>query len=58
MTETEFEEILGQVPPDYYEKGVKTNLFQRYWHTRKWNILKKIIPINSKKKIRYFKSIK
>ena len=52
MTETEFEEILGQVPPDYYEKGVKTNLFQRYWHTRKWNILKEFIPINSKKSIK------
>lgn len=30
------EEIWRQVPPDYYQKGVKKNLFQWIWHTWKW----------------------
>lgn len=30
------EEIWKQVPPDYYQKGVKNNLFQWIWHTWKW----------------------
>lgn len=31
------EEIWQQVPPDYYQTGVKTNLLQWIWHTWKWN---------------------
>lgn len=30
-----FEEIWHQVPPDYYQKGVEKNLFQKIWHTNK-----------------------
>jgi len=37
------EEIWYQVPPDYYEKGLKTNLFQFIWHTWKWLTMKKIL---------------
>ena len=29
------ENILHQVPPDYYQKGIKNNLLQRIWHTNK-----------------------
>lgn len=29
------EEIWHQVPPDYYQKGVKKNLLQRIWHSNK-----------------------
>jgi ubiquinone/menaquinone biosynthesis C-methylase UbiE len=35
--------ILEQVPPDYYDKGMKTNLFQWIWHTWKWQSLKSLI---------------
>lgn len=34
------EEIWKQVPPDYYQTGVKKNLFQWIWHTWKWNSMK------------------
>lgn len=27
--------IIEQVPPDYYQSGVKNNFFQRTWHTKK-----------------------
>lgn len=28
-------DIYDQVPPDYYQKGVAENFFQKTWHTRK-----------------------
>lgn len=28
----DIDEILEQVPPDYYQTGVKTNILQRFWH--------------------------
>lgn len=30
-----FEEIWDQVPPDYYQEGVKKNILQRLWHINK-----------------------
>lgn len=30
-----FEEIWDQVPPDYYQKGVKRNILQWIWHSNK-----------------------
>jgi len=30
-----FEEIWDQVPPDYYQKGVKKNMLQKLWHKNK-----------------------
>ena len=32
------------VPPDWYESSVKTNLFQRYWHYRRFRAVKKFSP--------------
>ncbi len=37
------EKIWSQVPPDYYEKGITSNLLQKYWHTQKFKIFKKIV---------------
>ncbi len=37
------EEIWHQVPPDYYQKGVKVSLFQRIWHTRKLQVVLQLI---------------
>lgn len=46
----QFEEILRQVPPDYYERGTKNNLLQKYWHNHKWKNLAKYIE-NKKLKL-------
>ncbi len=35
--------IWSQVPINYYQKGVKRNLFQNFWHTQKINLAKKIL---------------
>jgi ubiquinone/menaquinone biosynthesis C-methylase UbiE len=35
MTKNHSDSVLHQVPPDYYQKGVRNNLFQRIWHTGK-----------------------
>lgn len=32
-----FEEIWDQVPPDYYQEGIKKNILQRLWHRNKLN---------------------
>jgi len=42
-------EIWKQVPPDYYQKGVKENLFQKIWHTKKWNSMEFFFKRLSKK---------
>lgn len=41
----DLEEIWEQVPPDYYQKGVRTNLLQKLWHTRKLEAILKLIDI-------------
>lgn len=33
------EEIWNQVPVDYYQKGVETNILQRLWHTKKLKVV-------------------
>lgn len=37
------EEIWHQVPPNYYQKGIKNSLLQMFWHTNKLNIVLKTI---------------
>lgn len=37
------EKIWEQVPVDYYHKGVLKNIGQRYWHFRKYEIIKNIV---------------
>ena len=37
------EKVLNQVPPDYYDKGINSNIFQRIWHTKKLSMCKAII---------------
>lgn len=36
-------QILEQVPPDYYDAGIRANLFQRIWHGRKWSMLNELL---------------
>lgn len=41
--------IIRQVPPDYYQKGIQKNLFQRFWHTNKLKIVSSLMPHSPKK---------
>lgn len=41
-------DIWHQVPPDYYQIGVKKNLFQRYWHTQKLHIITNSLALYKK----------
>lgn len=43
MSRKKLEKIWSRVPPDYYEEGIAKNLFQRFWHTRKWRVIKEMI---------------
>lgn len=36
-------EIWKQTPPDYYDQGIKNNIFQYLWHTNKIRVFKKIL---------------
>ncbi len=42
-------DIWAQVPPDYYQIGIKNNLFQKIWHTWKWHSMKEILKQSDKK---------
>ncbi len=38
------EKIWAQVPPDYYDQGIKKNLLQKLWHTKKLNQIINYLP--------------
>lgn len=44
-------ELHENVPPDWYFKSIKRNIFQRYWHNRRFDEVKKFIDETSKGKI-------
>lgn len=36
-------------PPEYYDQGIKKNIFQKIWHKPRFNFLRKILPqVNGK----------
>lgn len=39
-------EILKQVPPNYYQKGIKENFLQRNWHSGKLKVVMSLIENN------------
>lgn len=39
----DLEKIWNQVPANYYQKGIKRNIFQYLWHKRKINLARKIL---------------
>lgn len=41
--------VIEQVPPDYYQKGVKKNFLQKKWHTGKLNAVISEITVSPKK---------
>jgi len=36
--------VIKQVPVDYYQKGIRKNVFQRIWHNNKLKIVLRFIP--------------
>lgn len=48
MTKDCSQNIFHQVPPDYYQKGVRNNLLQRFWHTGKFKAVLSLIESNPK----------
>lgn len=41
-------EIHEDVPADHYDRGIKVNLFQKYWHHKRFSeVLKAIEPVNN-----------
>ncbi len=48
MNKKTLKKIWLQVPPDYYEKGIARNFFQNFWHTQKWEVVRKMIKGNPK----------
>lgn len=49
MTKINLEKIWSQVPPDYYEEGIRHNLLQKLWHNEKWRNLRGFIKKDAKK---------
>lgn len=49
MTKKQHNHIIQQVPVDYYQLGVKNNLFQKMWHLNKLKNVPPYIPISSQK---------
>lgn len=46
MQKNQLEKIWQQVPADYYEKGMKKNILQRFWHSQKILNIKQMIGNN------------
>lgn len=44
------EKIWAQVPADYYDQGMRKNLFQKLWHTKKLNQVIKFLPKDKDKR--------
>ncbi len=43
------QEIHEDVPADHYDKGLKKNVFQKYWHSRRFSeVLKVVKPVTGK----------
>ena len=44
------QEIWHQVPPDYYQKGVEENVFQKFWHNQKLKSVMSFIEMSKSPK--------
>lgn len=41
--------VIKQVPPDYYQKSIEDNIFQKIWHLNKLQVVFKLIPGSPRK---------
>ena len=46
LSQSKLKEIWAQVPPNYYDEGIKKNLFQKTWHTHKLTQILKLLHSN------------
>ncbi len=49
MKKKDHNHVIEQVPPNYYQKGVKNNVLQKAWHFKKLNAVLSGIDINPSK---------
>lgn len=49
ISKNKLQQIWHQVPPDYYDQGIKSNILQKLWHTKKLKEVLKLLPLDSKK---------
>lgn len=47
VSKKRLQQIWAQVPLDYYDQGIKKNILQKLWHTRKLAQVLKLLPKNS-----------
>lgn len=43
MKLNKLKKIIHQVPVNYYDQGIKTNIFQNIWHNHKFHVFQKIV---------------
>ncbi len=44
-------QLHNKVPPDWYYKSIQENMFQRYWHGRRFSEVTRLIEVNPKANI-------
>lgn len=44
LSQKRLREIWAQVPPDYYDQGIKKNILQKLWHTQKSKQVLALLP--------------
>lgn len=49
LSQKKLREIWAQVPPDYYDQGIKKNIFQKLWHTLKLKQVLTLLPKDAKR---------
>ena len=49
ISKKRLEQIWAQVPPDYYDQGIKKNLLQKLWHSQKLNQVTSLLPKEAKR---------
>lgn len=51
ITHWSLPKIWYQVPADYFHRGVKTNIFQRWWHLGKYRAVSEVLKLSPAKTI-------
>ncbi|MDZ7798911.1 MAG: class I SAM-dependent methyltransferase [Patescibacteria group bacterium] len=50
ISRNKIDKIHSEVPPHYYEKSIKKNRYQRWWHNKRFKLILDMIPKNFKGK--------
>lgn len=46
-TNKHLDKVHREVPGNYYHEALRTNIFQRFWHSQRINTIKEVLPKNS-----------